>query len=305
MTDESTTQLVPEQADVEVADEVDAAADETDEPAETEPTADEPVADEAVDAEPVADEPVAVEPVDAEPIADEAVAEEPVAEADVRRDRRRRLRPHRRWPSPRRAADDEAEEAVSGGRPLDASGRLVRRAHAVAATRRRSRPTSAARIQSMNMEETASTKMVIPMEEVEEFKNGRKQTVQKKVFPGYILVRCQMDDESWYCIRNTPGVTGFVGQSKPRAEAHAAVAPRGADVPGRQGRRYGWHAHSQEAQARVRREGESVRVKEGPFADFAGTIAEINADHMKLKVLVNIFGRETLVEMDFSQVSKL
>ncbi|TPW13150.1 MAG: nusG, partial [Acidimicrobiaceae bacterium] len=68
-----------------------------------------------------------------------------------------------------------------------------------------------ARIQSMNMEDRIY-EVVIPMEEVEEFKNGRKQTVQKKVFPGYILVRCQMDDESWYCIRNTPGVTGFVGQ---------------------------------------------------------------------------------------------
>ena len=70
-----------------------------------------------------------------------------------------------------------------------------------------------ARIQSMNMEERIFD-IVIPMEEVDEFKNGRKQTVQKKVFPGYILVRCHMDDDSWYCIRNTPGVTGFVGQSK-------------------------------------------------------------------------------------------
>ncbi len=70
-----------------------------------------------------------------------------------------------------------------------------------------------ARIQSMNMEEKIY-EVVIPMEEVDEFKNGRKQTVQKKVFPGYLLVRCQMDENSWYCIRNTPGVTGFVGQNK-------------------------------------------------------------------------------------------
>ncbi len=160
-----------------------------------------------------------------------------------------------------------------------------------------------ARIQSMNMED-AIYEVVIPMEEVVEFKNGKKQTVQRKVFPGYLLVRCQMTDESWYCIRNTPGVTGFVGQSdrgqKPtplrRKEVRTflAVKAGGAD------------AEAARPKPKLDyEEGESVRVKEGPFADFLGTIAEINPDHMKLKVLVNIFGRETLVEMDFSQVSKL
>jgi transcriptional antiterminator NusG len=160
-----------------------------------------------------------------------------------------------------------------------------------------------ARIQSMNMEDTIF-EVVIPMEEVVEFKNGKKQTVQRKVFPGYILVRCNMTDESWYCIRNTPGVTGFVGQSdrgqKPtplgRRDVRNFLSVKG---PG---------SEEQVARAKPKldfEEGESVRVKEGPFADFLGTIAEINADHMKLKVLVNIFGRETLVEMDFSQVAKL
>ena len=160
-----------------------------------------------------------------------------------------------------------------------------------------------ARIQSMNMEEKIF-EIVIPMEEVDEFKNGRKLTVQKKVFPGYILVRCTMDDDSWYCIRNTPGVTGFVGQSrqgqKPtplsRREVQTFLAAKGDGTGGL----------PQRKKPKLEYEtGESVRVKEGPFADFAGTIAEINADHMKLKVLVNIFGRETLVEMDFSQVAKL
>jgi transcriptional antiterminator NusG len=159
-----------------------------------------------------------------------------------------------------------------------------------------------ARIQSMNMEDKIF-EIVIPMEEVVEFKNGRKQTVQKKVFPGYLLVRCHMDDESWYCIRNTPGVTGFVGQSrqgqKPtplsRREVLTFLSAKG---------------DGQEQSNRKKPKldfevGESVRVKEGPFADFNGQIAEINADHMKLKVLVNIFGRETSVEMDFSQVTKL
>ena len=160
-----------------------------------------------------------------------------------------------------------------------------------------------ARIQSMNMEEKIY-EVVIPMEEVDEFKNGRKQTVQKKVFPGYLLVRCQMDDNSWYCIRNTPGVTGFVGQNKQgqkptplsRREVQTFLAAKGdgtGGLPNRKKPKLDYEV------------GESVRVKEGPFADFTGQIAEINADHMKLKVLVNIFGRETLVEMDFSQVAKL
>jgi transcriptional antiterminator NusG len=113
-----------------------------------------------------------------------------------------------------------------------------------------------------------------------------------------------MDDESWYCIRNTPGVTGFVGQSD-RGQKPTPLGRR--DV-----RNFlsvkGGVTGEQAARAKPKldfEEGESVRVKEGPFADFLGTIAEINADHMKLKVLVNIFGRETLVEMDFSQVAKL
>ncbi len=160
-----------------------------------------------------------------------------------------------------------------------------------------------ARIQSMNMEEQIF-EVVIPTEEVVEIKNGKKQTVQRKVFPGYLLVRCHMTDESWYCVRNTPGITGFVGQSdrgqKPtplrRREVRTFLAP---DTGGKA-------AELNRPKPKLDySEGESVRVKEGPFADFLGTIDEINADHMKLKVLVNIFGRETLVEMDFSQVSKL
>ncbi len=159
-----------------------------------------------------------------------------------------------------------------------------------------------ARIQSMNMEDKIF-EVVIPMEDVVEFKGGRKQVVQQKVFPGYLLVRCHMDDESWYCIRNTPGVTGFVGQSqkgqKPtplsRREVETFLSAKGD----------GQEAPSRRKPKLEFEEGETVRVKEGPFADFSGQIAEINADHMKLKVLVNIFGRETLVEMDFSQVAKL
>jgi transcriptional antiterminator NusG len=158
------------------------------------------------------------------------------------------------------------------------------------------------RIDSMDMSDSIY-EIVIPMEDVVEFKQGRKQTVQKKVFPGYLLVRCEMDDDTWFCIRNTPGVTGFVGQShkgqKPtplsRREVETFLTAKGD----------GQDAPKRKAPKMEYEEGESVRVKEGPFADFNGTVAEINTDHMKLKVLVNIFGRETLVEMDFSQVAKL
>ena len=158
------------------------------------------------------------------------------------------------------------------------------------------------RVASMDLGDSIY-EIIVPMEDVVEFKNGRKQTVQKKVFPGYLLVRCEMNDDTWFCIRNTPGVTGFVGQShkgqKPtplsRKEVETFLTAKGdgQDAPKRKAPKVDYE------------EGESVRVKEGPFADFNGTIAEINTDHLKLKVLVNIFGRETLVEMDFSQVAKL
>jgi len=158
------------------------------------------------------------------------------------------------------------------------------------------------RISSMQMEHRIY-EVVIPMEDAVEFKKGQKQIVQRKVFPGYLLVRCEMDDESWFCIRNTPGITGFVGQShkgqKPtplsRREVETFLSAKGD----------GKTAPKRKSPKLEHEVGESVRVKEGPFADFTGVIDDINVDHMKLKVLVNIFGRETIVEMDFSQVAKL
>ncbi len=159
------------------------------------------------------------------------------------------------------------------------------------------------RIASMNMEERIF-EVVIPMEDVIEFKNGKKQVVSKKVFPGYLLVRMDLDDDSWYVVRNTPGVTGFVGLgarptplSRKEVESilqvESAPETEGGAAKGRRTRGFEYEM------------GESVRVREGPFADFSGTIAEINEDQLKLKVLVNIFGRETPVELDFAQVAKL
>ncbi|HUI04484.1 MAG TPA: transcription termination/antitermination protein NusG [Acidimicrobiales bacterium] len=156
------------------------------------------------------------------------------------------------------------------------------------------------RIVSMNMEDRIY-EVVIPMEDVVEFKNGKKVVVQKKVFPGYLLTRCDLDDDSWSVIRNTPGVTGFVGPgtkptplSRREVESILQVKVEGGPEPAKKTR------------PRLEYEvGETVRVREGPFADFSGQIDEINEDQLKLKVLVNIFGRETPVELEFSQVAKL
>ncbi len=156
-----------------------------------------------------------------------------------------------------------------------------------------------ARTSSMNMEGRIH-EVVIPTEDVVEFKNGRKVVVQRKVFPGYLLVRCSLDDDSWYVIRNTPGVTGFVGAgNKPsplrrhEVEQFLQTKPTG-ETPVKKGK------------PRLEYElSETVRVKEGPFADFSGEIVEINEDQLKVKVLVNIFGRETPVELEFSQIARL
>jgi transcription termination/antitermination protein NusG len=159
----------------------------------------------------------------------------------------------------------------------------------------------ASRVRSMNVEDRIY-EVVIPMEDVIEFKGGRKVVVQKKVFPGYLLVRQELDDDSWYVVRNTPGVTGFVGSgAKPTPLSRREVE----DILG-VGKVEGAEVAQKKARPRLEFEtGEQVRVVAGPFADFNGAISEIDVDRSKLKVLVNIFGRETPVELEFGQVSKL
>ncbi|MGK2928355.1 MAG: transcription termination/antitermination protein NusG [Acidimicrobiales bacterium] len=157
-----------------------------------------------------------------------------------------------------------------------------------------------ARTASMNMEQSIY-EVAIPLEDVAEFKNGKRVVVQKKMFPGYLLVRCRLDDDSWYVIRNTPGVTGFVG-------AGAKPSPlRRKDVENFLGTKDEDHeVAAAKIKPRMQYElGETVRVKDGPFADFSGEVIELNAEQLKVKVLVNIFGRETPVELEFSQVAKL
>ncbi len=156
------------------------------------------------------------------------------------------------------------------------------------------------RIASMGMEDSIF-EVAIPMEDVIEFKGGKKVVVQKKVYPGYLYLRCFLDDRSWDVIRNTPGVTGFVGGAgKPlplsRSDVESALA---------QPDEVGGPAIARQRPRLEYEVGESVRVRQGPFADFSGQIAEINEDQLKVKVLVNIFGRETPVELEFSEIAKL
>ncbi len=153
------------------------------------------------------------------------------------------------------------------------------------------------RIQSMHMEDKIF-EVHIPMEDVVEFKGGKKVTVPKKVFPGYILVRISLDDDSWYAVRNTPGVTGFV----------AGNAQKPTPLSRREVERFlGVQKEEEKSKPRFRPEwevGEQVRVGTGPFADFNGIIEQINIDQQKVVVLVNIFGRDTPVELGFADIQK-
>lgn len=198
------------------------------------------------------------------------------------------------------AEDLVAEAAVVVDNPADRPGKWFV-VHTQSGYEKKVKQNLEARTQSMNMEGRIH-EVVIPMEEVIEFKGGKKVVAQKKMFPGYLLVRCFLDDDSWYVIRNTPGVTGFVGQgTKPSPLRRREVEKfLGVKIEGDES------APARAARPRHEFEvSETVRVKEGPFADFSGEIVEIDEEKLKVKVLVNIFGRETPVELDFSQVAKL
>ncbi len=195
---------------------------------------------------------------------------------------------------------EEEEAAPAEPSPYDRPGNWFV-VHTYAGYENKVKQNLASRVRSMNVEDRIY-EVVIPMEDVIEFKGGRKVVVQKKVFPGYLLVRMELDDDSWYVVRNTPGVTGFVGSgAKPTPLSRREVE----DILG-VGKVEGAEVAQKKARPRLEFEiGEQVRVVAGPFADFNGAISEIDVDRSKLKVLVNIFGRETPVELEFGQVSKL
>ncbi|PGT81273.1 transcription termination/antitermination protein NusG [Bacillus sp. AFS040349] len=153
------------------------------------------------------------------------------------------------------------------------------------------------RVESMGMEDKIF-RVVVPEEEETDIKDGKKKVVKKKVFPGYVLVEIVMTDDSWYVVRNTPGVTGFVGS----AGHGSKPTPLLPDEVNFILKRMGMDERRVEIDFEIK---ETVKVTEGPFANFTGSIEEIDQDKNKLKVLVNMFGRETPVELDFSQVTKL
>jgi transcription termination/antitermination protein NusG len=173
--------------------------------------------------------------------------------------------------------------------------------HSYAGYENRVKTNLESRIMSLNMEDYIF-QIEVPTHQVTEIKSGKKQTVNEKVLPGYILVRMDLTDESWAVVRNTPGVTGFVGLSSrpsplPLSEVAALLAPAPAET---------------QAQAAAAKKvspeyevGESVTVMDGPFATLPATVNEVNPVTQKLRVLVSIFGRETPVELSFDQVSKI
>ena len=194
------------------------------------------------------------------------------------------------------AAAEEPDDADRGRDPFRGPGDWYV-VHTYAGYENKVKTNLESRIHTMQMEDKIFD-VHIPMEDVMEIKGGKKQVVQRKVFPGYLLVKMVYDNDSWYVVRNTPGVTGFVAAgtgSKPtplsRREVEKILSVKKEEVKPQF--RLGFE------------ENDVVRIISGPFADFNGTISEINLDQSKLKVLVNIFDRETPVELSFDQVAKV
>jgi transcriptional antiterminator NusG len=232
--------------------------------------------------------------------AEDIVLDEPVVEASSEA------------PSEAAAEGDEAEED-----PIEVLRRELRTqfgdwyvVHSYAGYENKVKTNLESRINSLDMEDYIF-QVEVPTEEVVEIKNGKRQQVQRKVFPGYILVRMDLNDESWGAVRNTPGVTGFVGATSrpspltleevvrilaPATQKAAAVAA---------GKSGAGAADKSQVPLVDYNVGESVTVMDGPFATLPATISEIDPLHQKLHVLVSIFGRETPVELTFSQVAKI
>jgi transcription termination/antitermination protein NusG len=201
------------------------------------------------------------------------------------------------------AGDEDAGELDPVAKFTEELGRLPGEwyvVHSYAGYENRVKANLESRTQSLNMEDYIF-QIEVPVHQVIEIKGGKRQQVSEKVLPGYILVRMDLIDESWAVVRNTPGVTGFVGlSSRPSPlslrEVGSLLAPEPEEAA----------AKAEVTRAAVEfAVGESVTVMDGPFATLPATVNEINPDTQKLKVLVSIFGRETPVELSFDQVSKI
>src|SRR5579859_771134 len=196
------------------------------------------------------------------------------------------------------SAPDAQEEFMREMRMLPGDWYVV---HSYAGYENRVKTNLESRIQSLNMEDYIF-QIEVPVHQVTEIKGGKRQLVSEKVLPGYILVRMDLTDESWAVVRNTPGVTGFVGlSSRPSPLQLGEVAGLLAPEP-EAGTKQAEAARTSAPDFEI---GESVTVMDGPFATLPATVNEINPDTQKLKVLVSIFGRETPVELSFDQVTKI
>ena len=233
----------------------------------------EPSAEEtSVEESPVEEPPAEESPVD-ETTVDESAAEESAAEEGL--------------------LDDDGSGDISTV-SLDDDGRSWYVVHCYSGYENKVRHSIEQRIETMGMQDKIFD-VVVPTEEEIEIKDGKRRTVERRVFPGYILVQLIMDEDSWYVVRNTPGVTGFVGMGNEptplREDEVAKIMNR------------------MEAEApKVKfnfQPGEKVRIRNGPFADFIGTVDTIDIDRAKVRVLVSFFGRETPVELDFLHVENI
>jgi transcription termination/antitermination protein NusG len=275
-----------------------------------------PASDEDEDLESLPDAPAAEAPAEsgAETAAASVPAEPQDAEpqdAEPQDAERQDAEPQDAEPTDEETTDEEDEDPVESlRRKLQTQIGDWYVVHSYAGYENKVKTNLESRIQSLDMEDYIF-QVEVPTEEVVEIKNGKRQQVQRKVFPGYILVRMDLNDESWGAVRNTPGVTGFVGAtSRPSPLTldevvkilTPAVRKSAAAAPGGKAAAAGEKPRIEVVDFQV---GESVTVMDGPFATLPATISEIDPMHQKLHVLVSIFGRETPVELAFSQVSKI
>lgn len=195
--------------------------------------------------------------------------------------------------SPERPATAKGDEGKPSSEPVANDGRAWYVVHGYSGYENKVKKNLEHRIQSMNMQNKIF-QVVVPTEEEIEIREGHRRRAKKRVFPGYILVQMILDEESWYVVRNTPGVTGFVSAgTKPaplrQEEAEKIFKRMEAEAP----------------KIKISfREGQTVRIIDGPFADFVGTVEDLDLDKGKVRVMVSFFGRETPVELDFLQVQR-
>jgi transcriptional antiterminator NusG len=189
-----------------------------------------------------------------------------------------------------RLAERRASEAGPGQEPLEGAWFVL---HTYSGYENKVKKSIESRVESLDLGERVH-EIVVPTQEEIEIRSGQRHTVQRKVFPGYVLVRMELDDETWYALRNTPGVTGFVSiNNKPVPLGEREV----------QNIMTGMTAEAPKVKIAFQL-GDTVRIVDGPFADFRGEIDEINQEKGKIRVLVSFFGRETPVELDFLQAER-